>query len=449
MTTTIIQAPAEGVLGEIRALLRLSFPIMLAQGGLTAMGMVDTFMIGRVSAVEMGAVALGNILTFVFLVFGLGLTMGIEPLVSQASGAGEHERAYAWYQQGLWAALWSAFPVMFLLVGVVALLPHIGISEGLVGATSAYVWWRLPSVVVNAMYGAARSYLTSIQRTRPVLIAVVVANLANIVLDYIFLFELDMGAAGVGAATSICWGIMFVIAAIAAHMERPAGAGLWQPIDRRKQGRIFQLGWPIGLQMMAEIGGFGLVGLVIATMGEVPLGGHQIAMSLASFTFMGAVGIAVGCTALVGSHVGAGRSDGARRTGFMATVFGGLTMAVGGVFFVVFDIELARLFAPTNESVAQVGADLLRIAALFSVSDGVQVVSAGALRGVGETKWPFYANVGGHWLIGVPLGLYLIQVEGIGVRGLWYGLTAGLTAVAIVLAWRFWVLTRGELKRLE
>ena len=448
MTATTIQAPASRGLKEVRALFSLALPIMVAQGGLTAMGIVDTFMIGRVSAVEMGGVALGNVLVLVFLVFGLGLTMGIEPLVSQAIGAGEEERAYGWFQQGLWAALLSSLPVMLPVIGALMVLPRVGVSDDLVAATAPYVWFRLPSIPINAMYGAARSYLTSVRRTRPVVIAVVTANVANVGLDYVFLFWFDMGAAGVAVATSICWCIMLAISAGAAYLGRPSGAKIRAAPDFARLGRVLRLGWPIGMQMTAELGGFGLVSLFVARMGKVPLGGHQIALSLASLTFMSAVGIAVASTAMVGAHVGAGRSADARRAGIMAIVTGGVFMGFGGVCFIVFNTELARLFAPTDASVARVGAELLQIAALFSVSDGVQVVSAGALRGVGDTKWPFYANLGAHWLLSVPIGIYLSHVSGFGVRGLWFGLTAGLTMVGIILTYRFLVLTRGELHRL-
>ena len=449
MTTTIVRSRRSGLYGDVRELLELSTPIMLAQGGLTSMGLVDTFMIGRISAIEMGGVALGNGLTLVFIVFGLGLTMGTEPLVAQANGAGETNRAYGWYQQGLWAALLSSVPVVLLCVGLLAVLPWLGISAEIAAATSSYVWFRLPSIPANAMYGAARSYLTCVHRTRPIAIAVIAANVANVALDYVFVFALDMGAAGVGAATSICWALMFLIVALAAYLDHPPASTLVTQPDLGQQAKIIRLGWPIGLQLTVEVGVFAFVGLLVGRIGEVPLASHQIALGLASFTFMLAVGIGGGASALVGNYIGAGRSADARRIGIVATVLGGAFMAAGGVVFLLFDTELARLFAPTNEQVVVVGAELLQIAALFSVSDGVQAVSAGALRGVGETKWPFYANAGGHWLIGLPLGLVLMHYADQGAHGLWYGLTAGLTVVAVVLGYKFLVMTRGELRRIE
>ena len=449
MTAMIVDTHWMRWFKEVPALLRLSIPIMVAQGGLVAMGLVDTFMIGRVSPVEMGAVALGNAITFVFLVFGLGLTMGIEPLAAQADGAGDQNRAYDCFHQGLWMALLTSIPVMLAVWAGLVLLPYVGIKTTVVAATGSYIWFRLPSIPVNAMYGAARSYLTSIQRTRPIVIAVATANVANVGLNYVFLFKLDMGAGGVGAATSICWTLMFVIAGATVIVTRPPGTVAWVKPNAERLRQILHLGWPIGLQMTVEVAVFALVGLLVGRMGEVPLGGHQIAMTLASFTFMGVVGIAVGATTKVGFYVGAGQSDEARQVGLLAILLGGLFMGIGGIIFLVFNFELAWWFAPSEVAVIRVGAELLQIAALFSVSDGVQAVSAGALRGIGDTKWPFYANAAGHWIVGLPVGLLLSEWLGLGVRGLWFGLTAGLTIVAIILTYRFWALTRSALHRVE
>lgn len=445
-----VEAPIDAsLLGQLKALLRLATPIMVAQGGLVAMGLTDTFVIGQVSAVEMGGVALGNIVTLIAMMFGLGLTMGIEPLVAQAHGAGEAERAYGWYQQGLWLAALSSIPVTIGIAACVSGLPYSGVSERVIAATVPYVWLRLPSVVVTAMYGAARSYLTSVQRTRPVVVAVVVANVVNLIMDYVLVLGFNFGAAGVAVATTVCWTLMFIIAATAVHGVRPSGQPAWVAAHGAQQWRIIRIGTPIGLQMTAEVGIFALVGFLVARMGEVPLSAHQIAITLASFTFMSAVGIGVGATALVGHHIGAGRPMLARRIGLLAIAVGGVFMTLGGIGFWVFDETLARLFSPTDEAVVQVGAQLLQIAALFSVSDGIQAVSAGALRGAGETASSFYANAIAHWAVGLPLGLYLSEVAGLGARGLWWGLTAGLTGVAIALTVRFVQVTQGELRRVE
>ncbi|MEL7368365.1 MAG: MATE family efflux transporter [Myxococcota bacterium] len=447
MTTVLAQPQPKGLLADASALIRLSAPNMLAQCGLMLMGLTDTFMIGRISAVEMGGVALGNGVSFVFIVFAIGLVMAIEPLASQAAGASEPREAYGWYQQGLWAATLMGLPLIVAMFVSIQILPHLGVTPAVVAATVPYLLWRLPGIPFNAMYSASRSYLTSVQRTRPIIVAVVLANVANFAFDYVLLFELDMGAAGIGAATSVSRILMFAIAARSALVHRPEGTPATVRPDFHRISQIFRIGWPIGLQMMVEVGLFSLVGIMVARMGAIELAGHQIALNLASATFMTAVGLAIGTTTLVGHRIGAGDTEGARRIGAVAVMIGGMFMGVCGVCFLVFDTTLARLFAPHDETVVQTGATLLHIAALFSVSDGIQAVSAGALRGAGDTKWIFYANAIAHWLIAMPVGFYTTQVLGWGAEGLWYGLTAGLTVVAIFLSYRFWMLTKTAVAR--
>lgn len=434
---------------ELPELLHLAGPMMLAQGGLMTMGMVDTFVVGRVSPLEMGGVALGNSVCSLVTVFGVGLALGLEPLAAQAHGAGEASRARHWLVQGLWLSALVSLPLALLLALSAQLLPFLGVSDALAERGAVYLYARVPGVFANGLYVAYRAYLSSIGRTRPVLVAVAAANLLNLILDTSLVLGLGWGAFGVGAATSLSWGLMAGIAAYAARPEATVG----QPGPRRPiaadLGRVFQLGWPTGLHFTVEVGIFALVSMLIARLGEVALAGHNIALMLASSTFMAAVGFAVAATARVGHHIGAGDTLGARRTGFLAIGLGAGFMGVCGLTFLLLAEPIVHLFAPGEAEVVAIGARLLRIAAVFSVCDGVQAVSAGALRGAGDTKWPFYVNTGAHWVVGLPVALGLGYGLGWSSEGFWWGLTAGLTLVAIILLGRFAFLARGSLRRLE
>jgi MATE family multidrug resistance protein len=434
---------------EVGRLLRLAAPMMLAQGGLMTMGVVDTWVIGRVSALEMGAVSLGNTLAAVILVLGLGLVMGLEPLVSQAHGAGEGAAAKAWFATGVWLALLASAPLALLLWGATRVLAPAGVAPAIVEVTTLYVYARLPGVPFNVLYGACRSFLSSVERVRPVLVAVVVANVVNLVADVVLVFGLGMGAVGVGLATSAAWAIMFLIAAAAGRAAAGQDTLRLPPPDPAALAQVARLGWPIGLQLSVEVGIFALVGVLVARFGEVALSGHHIALTLASLTFMGAVGLAVATTTRVGSHIGAGDAPAARRSGFLGVGLGAAFMGLGGLTFIVFAEPLAAAFAPGAPEVIRVGAALLRIAAVFSVADGVQVVAAGALRGAGDTRWPFYANAAAHWLIGFPLALYWGFEAGLGVEGFWWALALGLVGVASTLTLRFAWLSRRGLARLR
>ena len=431
---------------EVLRLLRLAMPMMAAQGGLILMGVVDTLVIGRVSALEMGAVALGNTISSVSIVLGLGLVMGIEPLVSQAHGAGESERTRHFLWQGGWLALWVAGPLVLLMAVLLGILVPIGVEPELVGITNTYVFARMIGVPFNALYGAARSYLTSIERTRPILFAVLIANLVNGVLDLWLVFGLGWGALGVGLATSGCWMLMFAIVARAAWMAESSRVSSRQMV-LTDVWKIARLGLPIGLQLGAEVGVFALVSVLIARFGEVVLAGHHIAITLASLAFMSGVGLAVASATRVGMYVGAERSDLARRSGGIAMMLGGVLLACIGVIYGLFSVRIAHLFAPNEPDVVIAGAAFLRIAAVFSLSDGVQVVAAGALRGAGDTLTPLWANLAAHWAIGLPMALFLGHGLGLGAVGYWWGLTLGLTVTALWLALRFERLTRRAVAR--
>lgn len=430
---------------ELRAILVLALPMMVAQGGLMAMGVVDTLVIGRVSSLDMAGVALGNSVAGVIIVFGVGMAMGIEPLVSQSLGAGDPVRARAWLWQGMYLAVLVSIPLVILTaLATQAFLP-IGISPEMAAKTSAYLWARLPGIVFNCACSALRAYLTSIGRPRPVLIAVVAANVLNLLLDLVLVFGFmgspSLGVLGVGAATSAAW-IFMALVLFRSVRRMPVVAGdasqdAFVKPSRQAIRMIAGLGWPIGLQISIEVGIFTLVSALIARMGEVQLAGHQIALTLASFSFMCAVGIAIATSARVGFYVGASNTAMARRTGILGIAIGGAFMGVAGLLYALLRHPLAAEFAPTDPDAQRAGADLLVIAAIFAVSDGVQVVSAGALRGAGDTRWPFFANLAAHWVVGLPIALYLGHSLSMQSAGYWWGLTAGLFGVAITLTLRF------------
>jgi MATE family multidrug resistance protein len=225
------------------------------------------------------------------------------------------------------------------------------------------------------------------------------------------------------------------------------------PRDRRPSraalGQVLRLGWPIGFQFTAEVGVFSAVSTLIALEGPVALAGHQIALNLASLTFMAAVGIAVGATARVGHHVGGGRAGHARVVGLVAIGLGAAFMAAGGLVFWTVPEVLAGWFAPESAEVRRAAATFLGIAAVFAISDGVQAVGAGALRGAGETRSALVANLFGHGAVGLPVGLFLGRGLAWGGVGYWWGLTAGLTATAVLLVARLLVLTARPIARAE
>jgi MATE family multidrug resistance protein len=279
------------------------------------------------------------------------------------------------------------------------------------------------------------------------------ANLANVVLNWMFIFgRLGAPALGVGGAalaTTISRWLMAALLAAAgwrllAPYLRPwrADTLAWGPLLA-----MVRLGLPIGVQMQLEFGAFGIIGLLMGTLGAVPMAGHQVALNLASVTFMVPLGVSSAAAVLVGQAVGREDPAGARRAAVAALLCGvGFMAASAGVMLAV-PRTLAALYTSQAEVLAMAAA-LLPLAGVFQVFDGIQVVSIGILRGVGDTRTPMIVNVLGFWFVGLPVSWWLGLRAGQGPVGLWWGLTMGLIVVALFLIWRVWSRLRGALARL-
>ena len=444
--------PAASPVGaELRILLRLAAPIAFAQAGLALMGLIDTAVVGRLGAAPLGAIGLANGLFFAVAVMGIGAMMGMDPLLAQAFGAADGRRA----RELLWQALWLSGAVTIVLSLPIALLPlflkPFGIEGPVARDASWFIWLRLPGLWPTLAFVGLRSYLQAAHVVRALVVATVVANLANLVLDVLFVFGRGpipaMGAPGAGIATSLCSFVMCAIMAQAAARLQP-GLRVSRKLHLPDLRRALQVGLPVGLQMGAEVSVFALVGLFAGKLGARSLAAHQVAIALASFTFCAAVGIGNAGSVRVGWAVGAGDTPGARRSGLMALALGTGVMGCSALLFACAPGPLAHLLSDQPEVIAAT-IPLLGVCAFFQISDGVQAVGAGILRGAGDTRYPFIANLVGHYLIGLPLALFLGFRRNGGVLGLWWGLSAGLTAVAILLLARFVRLSSRKIIPLE
>jgi len=436
------------VTSELRKLLRLAGPIAFTQAGYALMGLIDTAVVGRLGAGPLGAIGLANGLFFALAVVGLGATMGLDPLFSQALGAGDEKRARELIWQGLWLATLVTIALALPIAAVPLLIEPAGVAPDIARDARLFVWARLPGLWPMLGYAALRSYLQAAHRTRALVISTLLANLANLALDIWFVFGglglPALGAPGAGLATSICALLQFSVLAVSLRRGETVGRRLkWT--DQRK---ALWVGIPVGFQMGAEVGIFALVGLLAGRLGALSLAAHQIALSLASFTFCGAIGVGMAGSVHVGRAVGARDTPGARRSGLTSFLGGVMVMSVAALAFWLVPGALARLLSDQPEVIAA-SIPLLGVCAFFQLSDGVQGVGAGVLRGAGDTRFAFVANVVGHYLVGLPVAVLLgIQLQR-GVIGLWWGLCAGLTAVALALFTRFVRLSSREIAPLE
>ena len=423
-------------------MLRLAAPLALTELGWLAMSFTDTVMVGRLpdSATAIGAVSLGSTLFYSIGVFGSGVMLGMDTLVSQAYGARKLEECH----RIMWNSLYLAGAIApLLMLSVLSFLPvftHIGLEPALVAQTvpflKALVWSTLPL----ALYFALRRYLQAMHIVKPVVFALISANLVNLLgnwaLVYGHLGSRAFGVAGSGWSTCIARTYMVAVLAVAVvYYDRKRASGLWSASRRLELRRIRQLvrlGLPAALQLLLEIGAFATATFLIGKLGAVQLAGHQIALNVASFTYMVPLGICSAAAVRVGHAIGAGDAHGAARAGWMALLFAVIFMSCSGLALFFFARPIARIYTPEIE-VVKAGAALLLVAAVFQLFDGLQVVATGALRGAGNTRIPMLANLVGYWVIGLPLGAFLCFQLKMGAVGMWVGLCLALILIGSAL----------------
>ncbi|MBS2027279.1 MAG: MATE family efflux transporter [Deltaproteobacteria bacterium] len=442
---------------EVGALLRLALPIAAAQAGQTSMGLVDVAVVGTLGARPLGAIGLATSTFFFVAVLGLGAVMGLDPLVSQALGAGEKPRARKLLWQGVWLALAAAIVLDLLLLGAPALMQAMKVPVETGALTLTCLRWRMLSMPALLVFAAVRAFLQAHGVTRPMVISTIACNILNLGLDLVLVRGGErlpawagplrhvpaFGAPGAAIATTIGTLLQLGIVAYAAAnlQDGPMEKTARRPVAEDLR-RALRVGLPIGLQMAAEVGVFALVTLLAARLGDASLAAHNLALNLASFSFSVAIGVGNAGSVRVGRAVGQRDQHGVRRSGLVAFGCGAVVMATGAVTFLLAPHWLPRFYGD-HPDVLAVAVPLLFVAGFFQLSDGVQGVGAGVLRGAGDTVFPFVANVVGHYGVGFPVAFTLGIWLGHGITGLWWGLACGLTAVALALFSRFlWLSAR-------
>jgi MATE family multidrug resistance protein len=439
---------------ELDELLRLAGPLILMFVGFSVLGFVDTAMVGRLGAASIGGAGIGGGLFMSLTFVGAGCVMGMDPLVAQAVGAGEHAHARRLLWQGVRVAVVAA---LVLLVVQLTLLPLVlkpmRIEPDVARETRRYLLGRSWGVIPMIISSAQRSYLQALGRTRPLVVNVILMNAVNVVGNIVLVFGIKsigfhgLGVVGTGLSSTIAGtaGVIslgYAISAIEAPPDPRRRA--YSPEDTKK---IVEVGLPIGLQMLAEISAFTIASMLSGRIGKLAAAGNQIALQLASMSFMAPLGISSATSVLVGKAIGRGDTAAARRAGALALGTSAAIMSLWAISFVAVPRLLSGVLTNKADVIAA-AAPLVRVAAIFQLSDGTQVTAAGALRGAGHTTITFVANVIGHFAVGLPLAVGLAFGMHLGARGLWFGMSAGLTTVAAILAVRFFQVTRKAIARL-
>ncbi len=438
----------------------LATPVVVAEIGWVAMGLVDTLMVGPLGPEAIGAVGIGSSVFIGVVIFAMGVLLGLDTLVSHAYGAGRLDECHRWLVHGTVLSLVVAFPVTLLLLALSGLLGGWGLDPTVLRLTRPYLDVVLWSVLPLLFYATFRRYLQGMGVVRPVMIALVTANITNVIVNWVLIYgKLGAPAMGVRGAA---WATVLSRVAMAAYLflvivqrERGRRPGLFETplaIEWAWMRRLLSLGVPAASQITLEVGVFAASTALAGRLAPIALAAHQIAINIAALSFMVPLGVSSAGAVRVGHAVGRRDAAGAERAGWTALILGAGFMACTAAAFILIPRVLMGAFT-RDEGVLQLGVSLLAVAAIFQLFDGIQGVATGILRGLGDTRTPMLWNLVGHWFIGLPSGYALCFALGRGVIGLWWGLSIGLiicgVALSIVWARRIHALKVQEWQDLE
>jgi MATE family multidrug resistance protein len=429
---------------DAAAIVRLGAPLLVNNLSIAGTGFADTVMSGHLGSGALAAVAVGVSYYTVFMTVGLGMTMALSPLVAHAYGAGDDRRVGEYAGQGAWL---GAVVALVLVIGLAAARPLLALihtDPAIMPAAVGYLQAMAFGIPALLGYQVLRFVSEGIGRTRPMMYVGVLGLVANVFGNWVFMYGKlgapALGAVGTGVATAMAAWVMF--AAMLVHVRRHAAyrpygpfMGLARP-DPRRLGEILALGLPIAGSIVAETALFSAAGLMIGTLGATLVAAHQIALNYAAFMFMVPLALHSATTIRVGHALGRGDRVAGRRAGLVGIGLCGLLMLLSALVILRCNDAIAGLYT-RDPSVRTLAARLLLLAAVFQVSDGLQVGAAGALRGFRDTRVPLLICIGAYWLLGFPLAFWRGVVGHGGPVAVWQGLIAALGAAAVLLTLRF------------
>jgi MATE family multidrug resistance protein len=431
---------------QIRPVLTLALPLILAEVGWMTMGIVDTIMVGHTAnpALAISACALGQVL-YNTIAFGIaGVLLGLDTYLAQAHGAGRFDEANRWLLHGLLLAAGLALTLIVIIVLAPAVMLRLPIDHEVLTLSVSFLGALNYGTPALFLYFTLRRYLQAFNHVRPIAVALVSANIINAVGNWLLIYGHSwgpihipaLGVTGAGLSTSVsrCYLALFMIIALW-RIERRHRYGLSSMVHHFEPTRIRRLallGAPAGGQIFVEISIFGLVTFLIGTMGRLPLAGHEIALNCASFTFMVPFAISAAAAVRVGQAIGRNAPREAASAGWAAIALGAGAMACFSAIMFLFPHLIASSFTE-DPAVIAATIPLLFVAAIFQFFDGLQITATGALRGAGNTHAGLIVQIIGYWIIGLPIGYLIAFRNHHGAVGLWLGLCAGLIVAGIAL----------------
>lgn len=437
-----------------RSLMKLAYPILIAQLVQTLMGFADTVMAGRVSPTDLAAVAIASSVWLPLILTIFGLIMALASIVSQYAGANKFDLAVKATHQTAWiaAALSIIFIALFFIITPV-IESRVDLEttfKTLIFDYLGFIIWGAPGYF---LYLVLRNFSEGLSHTKPTMIISLIGLLANIPLNYIFIYgEFGVpafGGAGCGIATALVYWLMFACTLVYTYFAKafthtPLFAKFYAPSWSQIK-YILSIGVPISLSLLFEVSLFAVVAIILAPFGPTVVSSHQIALNFSSIVFMVPLSLSMAVTIKVGFAVGKQSYAEAKERCKYSVILGLLIAVFTAGLTLIFRTQVAHIYT-NNLEVIQLASSLMFLAALFQFSDAIQVISAGALRGYKDTKAILYITFFSYWLIGLSVGLILGLTSWIvprmGAGGFWIGFISGLTIAAILLAWRLKIIQK-------
>ncbi len=437
---------------EFSHLVKLAWPVMLSQLGHVSVGVADSIMIGQTGTMPLAASAFANSVFVLVLVFGIGVSYGLTPLVAKSDGEQNHSAIQNYFRHGLVVNTVFGLALFALLLALWFALPFMKQNSEVLRLASPYFLILSAGILPFMIFMTFKQFAEGMSDTKTAMAITLSANLLNIFLNYLLIYGKfgfpAMGLMGAGYAT-LASRVAMVVAMYLYIINRKRFAPYrirnpFQNLNLNTMKRILQIGIPSGLQYIFEVGAFALAAVIIGSLGPIPLAAHQVAISLASISYMAASGIAAAVTVRVGQELGRRNSKGVQQVGKAGFLMAGIWMLFSGLVFVLARNWFPQLYTSDPDVIA-LSAHLLVIAVFFQISDGLQVVGLGALRGISDVKMPTILAFTAYWVITLPLAWWWgIELKG-GVVGIWWSLAIGLTLAAAAFVWRFMAKTQQRL----
>lgn len=432
---------------EIKELIKVAFPLVMAQLAQNTVSFVDTLMVGRLGNEALAGIAIGSTVFHFVLIILQGVILGVSPMVSQATGAGDDETCGRAARQGLWLGLFLFLPAFILYWNAYPILILLDQSPETAAASSAYLraisWGLLPALWTMGL----RGLMEGKSNTTPIMLISFVGVTLNIFANDALMFGRyglpALGLVGTGYASSLVYLVIFSMLAVYTS-KKYASLEVFSRLrtpDFSMLSSVVRVGGPISLTLGFEVSMFSAAAIAMGTIGKDQLAAHQIALQSASISFMIPLGLAIATSVRVGHAIGSGsaqRAEVAAHAGMLACMS---VMCLSGLAFWMFPRQIIGLYidlnAAENQRLIAFAISFLAIAALFQIVDGLQVAASGSLRGLKDTKAAMILTLISYWGVGCPVGAYLCFETELRGSGLWLGMTTGLGAAALLLTARF------------